>query len=543
MAPTGFAPEFLRSRFDVLSVDPPIVRWRSRPPEDFDDEVTWRVWNKKYAGQTIRSQVDGRLRVKLDERTFDLRALVAEIGVTRIGDLQGTPDAVPNDRLAAEREIAGTGPLSLILKEAIDDTGRSVDDLMVLSKGVDPYRIDTPAKRRDAQWFADRVAEFVAPGRRIHVRGIFYSCVAAQSVKPDGTAFVNDAAHEAWLGDIARYARWLGYVDFERLVDNKNSEPDPAPEVEEPEGYVGIDRIETDELDADDLAIRAELTGFEARQPYRLVFFGEKTSLEDVVGPRAAWYRADLYLCSGQISDTLVHRIAKDTVEDGRPLVVFTLSDCDPAGHWDMPTAIGRKLQALRDLKFPELEFTLVQAGLSPDQARALDLPSSPLKEGERRGAMWLETYGLEQTEIDALATLRPDVLARLIDEAVAPYFDVGLAGRVAEAKAEWREEADAEIEAQVDDEALDTLKVRARAAIRELEEVNSALNAMAAGIELDTLIPDLPEPDTDALEAAQDERRDAVLIDSDMDFVEGTDRLREHNELDARRARQKERV
>ena len=88
---------------------------------------------------------------------------------------------------------------------------------------------------------------------------------------------------------------------------------------------------------------------------------------------------------TGQISDTYLHQIARDAAADGRPLVVFTFSDCDPAGYWDMPTAIGRKLQALKDLLFPTLEFKVVHAGLSPDQARDRDLPSSPLKEGESR--------------------------------------------------------------------------------------------------------------------------------------------------------------
>ena len=67
-------------------------------------------------------------------------------------------------------------------------------------------------------------------------------------------------------------------------------------------------------------------------------FFGEKTSLEDVLGPLAIEFNADLYLTGGQISDTLLHRMARDAVGDGRPLSVFTFSDFDPAGYWDMPT-------------------------------------------------------------------------------------------------------------------------------------------------------------------------------------------------------------
>ena len=156
------------------------------------------------------------------------------------------------------------------------------------------------------------------------------------------------------------------------------------------------------------MGVSAGLADFKPRQPNRLVFFGEKTSLDDVLGPLAEELSADLYLTGGQISDTLLHQMAKDAVTDGRPLVVFTFSDFDPAGYWDMPTVIGRKLQALRDLLFPTLEFKVVHAALGPEQVRELDLPSSPLKEGEKRASKWLEIYGSEQTEIDALATLKP---------------------------------------------------------------------------------------------------------------------------------------
>ena len=49
---------------------------------------------------------------------------------------------------------------------------------------------------------------------------------------------------------------------------------------------------------------------------------------------------------------------------------------------------------------------------------------------------------------------------------------------------------------------------------------------------------PDLPEADMDALEEAQAERRDSVLIDSDMDYVEAMDRLNAHSEMAARRGK-----
>ena len=115
-------------------------------------------------------------------------------------------------------------------------------------------------------------------------------------------------------------------------------------------------------------------TGFEPRQAFQFVVFGEKASLEGDVLPIAREHQADLYLNTGEISDTHVYRIAKEAVADGRPLVVFTLTDCDPAGY-QMSVSIGRKLQAVRDLEFHDLEFEQVPVALTVEQVREQGLP------------------------------------------------------------------------------------------------------------------------------------------------------------------------
>ena len=87
---------------------------------------------------------------------------------------------------------------------------------MVMASDNDPYRLDTPAKHRVAQWFAEQVARFVASGKNIHPRGVFYACVSAGDVrKPDGEAFANNADNEAFISYASKLARWLGYVPFE----------------------------------------------------------------------------------------------------------------------------------------------------------------------------------------------------------------------------------------------------------------------------------------------------------------------------------------
>ena len=177
------------------------------------------------------------------------------------------------------------------------------------------------------------------------------------------------------------------------------------------------------------------------------------------------------------------------------------------------------------------------RAAADPEQARDLELPSSPLKSGEKRAAKWLELCGSEQTEIDAPATLQPEVLERIAREAVASFFDATLSERVRAAEADWQERADVEIATQIDEDRLDALRVRAEPALDELCEVSAELADMAAGIKDEVPeSPDLPAPDMDVVEEAQERRRDAMLIESGMDFAEAVDRLHAHSEMAARR-------
>lgn len=112
--------------------------------------------------------------------------------------------------------------------------------------------------------------------------------------------------------------------------------------------------------------LRTWTPGFRAEQPYRLVFFGEKSSLEPVLGPQSNRFNTGLFLPTGEISDTQIYLMARAGAEDGRPMIVFTSSDCDPAG-WQMPISIARKLQAFKVLLFPDFEFRVFRVALTPE--------------------------------------------------------------------------------------------------------------------------------------------------------------------------------
>ena len=199
-------------------------------------------------------------------------------------------------------------------------------------------------------------------------------------------------------------------------------------------------------------------------------------------------------------------------------MVVFVFADCDPAGY-QMATSIGHKLRAFRDSQHPELDFQVVVPALTVEQVGALGLPSTPLKETERRAARWRAAYGVEQTEIDALATLRPDELRRIVRRAVKPYWDPTLEDRAREARDEWEARAQAAFEAQVDADQMAALRIQAEAAVENLKARLADLDLATDGLAIDWPDVEMPAPACSG--------DGPVLVDSGMGLTEAIRVLR----------------
>jgi hypothetical protein len=421
----------------------------------------------------------------------------------------------------------GIGVLRRILKTACEEHKANLSSLTVLSEQIDPYRLDTDAGHRDGAWLAEQLNRLYGPAQRAHWRGLHYAIVQDGKIrKPNGELFRNDDDDWTWLSEKAgKAARWLGYVPFERIMDQRNSPPIiHRRERVIPAAHLLIG-LHVDIPDVDDIEPRPFALGFNERQAFHFAIFGEKSSLEDVVLRVAAEFEADLCLPTGEISDTLVYQIAKDADDDGRPLVMFTLSDCDPAGR-QMPVSIGRKLQAFRDLFFPKLQFEVVPVALTPDQVRKERLPSTPLKDTEKRADRWKEAFGIDQTEIDALTTpARRHILQRMLRQAFKPYIDPTLDRRVIDASKRWYAAAQEAVDEQVDAEHLARIRDEAAArldALREqIEQLNAQLNLAVGHFTLPPIKVPQPEVDLDS------ERQ--ALVSFDDDWVNASRALIKH--------------
>jgi hypothetical protein len=117
--------------------------------------------------------------------------------------------------------------LRQILESACEEYKASLNEFTVLSAAVDPYRLDTVSGHRDGQWLAEQLAKLYGASERAHWRGLHYAIVSAANVKkPNGETYRNTEDDWQWLiTNPAKAARWLGYVPFDRIVDQRNAAP------------------------------------------------------------------------------------------------------------------------------------------------------------------------------------------------------------------------------------------------------------------------------------------------------------------------------
>ena len=227
-----------------------------------------------------------------------------------------------------------------------------------------------------------------------------------------------------------------------------------------------------------------------------------------------------MVLVTGESSDTRLAEAIDRASNDTRPAVLIYFADFDPSGH-QMSISVARKVQALRDFKYPNLNIKLYRVALTIDQVRDLNLPNKPLSGKERRASRWRETFGHEQTEIDAMIELHPEALRQAVFDAVAPFYDDTLDERVREAEEAWRKEAGDALREHPNygdvRERIEAAYERVHKAAAELQDEQDR-----AGEILRETVPSPPE----CPKAAPTGPAKPALFDSDIDFVTATQRL-----------------
>jgi hypothetical protein len=458
------------------------------------------------------------------------------------------------------------------IHEEAQASGRRVEELLALTKVNDPFFAGMPSRAASGQWFAALWRTLGAPSS-FHLRRMHYQLVSQEPPTrlPSGTPYENTESAWQALNTASRNARYLGLIDVRVIDDHRSprpllsatSRPTPTPswyidrllgfEFETLNLGAAFDPPTLPSLDSDILALDVYLpvpspsiSGYsydQADQPYYLSIWIEKSTMDDVLVPLCQRLGIDLVRGVGFLTISSIRDMLLRVARHGKPSRIFYISDFDPSGE-TMPVQVSRQSEFWLSQLAPGADLRITPLALTAEQARRYALPRTPIKEGHTARAGFEARHGAGATELDALEALQPGELARLVEDAVAPYIDQGLPRRLAlahhdasrlvtsaweDATEEERDELEA-IEGEA--EAIvgpyrEQLEAIARGLNDELAPLTERLDAVwqAMREKAGTLSVELPERPSADVDPPDEED---WLFDADRDYFDQLDYYKE---------------
>lgn len=332
-------------------------------------------------------------------------------------------------------------------------------DFLINSPAADPFNADHYEKW--GEWFLKQWLRFKPGATKVHVRGLHYA-VQALSETPDAVYMPNGKLYEntdaCWkalerAGKYARYTRRIdpGIFDDRRSRDAKEYGFSTSTRSLD----INDDRYAFDFVELEDLPTFPDFPempyfpslprysfSFNGQQRYRLEVWIEKSTQESVIQPVCDRHGVTSVTAQGEISvSSMWKAIDRARKYSNRTTtIILYISDFDPAGK-SMPVAASRKLEFLRWLRGSTVPMRLYPIALTHDQCLHYKLPRTPIKESDRRRSGFEYRYGSGATELDALESLHPGELARLLEQSILRFRDNSLGERVAKKRLSIREE------------------------------------------------------------------------------------------------------
>lgn len=254
------------------------------------------------------------------------------------------------------------------------------------------------------------IAEYAAQGFDLTLRQLYYQLVSRDYIANNLREYKN-------LGTLVSDARLAGHIDWDSIVDRVRS----------------LRRLPTWDSPAQiiDSARRSYHMDRWADQEYRVEVWVEKNALIGVIDPVCTRLDVPYFACIGYNSQSeawgAAQRILGYLAED-KKVIVLHLGDHDPSGK-DMSRDIDDRFRlfleqdlADRDLSERLDNFAVKRIALNWDQIEQYNPPPNPTKLTDSRATGYIEEFGLECWELDALS---PTVIAALIEAEVNQYRDM----------------------------------------------------------------------------------------------------------------------
>ena len=243
------------------------------------------------------------------------------------------------------------------------------------------------------------IAEYRAQGFELTLRQLYYQFGSRDFIANNQREYKN-------LGNIINDARLGGLVDWESIIDrtrNLQALPnweDPSEIIKACANQYRIDKW--------------------AEQQYRVECWIEKDALVGVIEGVCNDLDIDYFSCRGYTSQSEMWSAAmrlKRYQDNAQVPLILHLGDHDPSGK-DMTRDIESRLS-----EFSYSEIVVKRLALNMDQIEQYTPPPNPAKITDSRAEKYIEEFGTESWELDAL---EPTVIAQLIRDAVLEVRDEG---------------------------------------------------------------------------------------------------------------------
>ena len=238
------------------------------------------------------------------------------------------------------------------------------------------------------------IAEYARQGYDLTLRQLYYQFVARGLVN-------NDQNEYKKLGEAVSAGRLAGLLDWYAITDwTRNLRSDSF-------------------WDSPQSILESCVSSFEQdlwqSQKFRVEVWIEKDSLIGVLQSVCPRLRVPYFSCRGYVSQSEMWAAAMRLTEyekAGKKTVLLHLGDHDPSGV-DMSRDIAARLLMFNS------KVDVQRIALTMAQVDALKPPPNPAKMTDSRSADYVNLYGEESWELDALD---PKTLVALVEEWVAKY-------------------------------------------------------------------------------------------------------------------------
>jgi hypothetical protein len=244
----------------------------------------------------------------------------------------------------------------------------------------------------------------------ITIRGICYRLFVAGHI--DSMAKNNTQK----ISRLLTWAREQGEVDWDSIVDESR-------QMEEISQWRDLESY-------GEVVARAYRRDFWAHQRNQVIVISEKATVAGILRPVLNEYGVTFFPVHGFNSATKMHDLAEQILKgaadegDQKYFVLLYVGDHDPSGEYMSEVDLPGRLKRYGASNFEEWigkSFEIKRIALTADDTE--DLPSFDAKTEDPRYGWYVEKYGEEAWELDAMD---PNDLRERVDEAINEYIDPG---------------------------------------------------------------------------------------------------------------------